>query len=114
MKSDELGRDYADGEVIFKQGEPGDVMYVIQSGRVRVSVHTTAGEVIVARTRLILAGLVLLIPVVDWLLPPRDQEVLVGTCEDLRPSLRAGTAPSRRSPGRRRPIAAGDAPARAR
>lgn len=28
-----LGREYADGEVICRQGEPGDRMFVIQSGR---------------------------------------------------------------------------------
>ena len=37
-----------------------------------------AGEVTVARTRLILAALVLLIPIVDWLLPPRETESLIG------------------------------------
>lgn len=29
-----LGRDYGDREVIVKQGEPGDCMYVIQDGQV--------------------------------------------------------------------------------
>lgn len=32
----ELGRIYHDGDIIVRQGEPGDCMYVIQSGRVRV------------------------------------------------------------------------------
>lgn len=31
-----LGKDYSDGEVIVQQGEPGDCMYVIQSGTVAV------------------------------------------------------------------------------
>lgn len=46
MKEGELGKIYADGEVIFKEGEKGEVMYVIQAGEVRitkklVSDHTT-------------------------------------------------------------------------
>ena len=32
-----LGRDYQAGDVLFREGEAGDVMFVIQSGRVRVS-----------------------------------------------------------------------------
>jgi len=31
-----LGRVYADGEVIVRQGDPGDCMYVVQSGTVEV------------------------------------------------------------------------------
>jgi len=46
MKEGELGKIYADGEVIFKEGEKGETMYVIQAGEVRitkklVSDHTT-------------------------------------------------------------------------
>ncbi len=37
-----LGRPYADGEVVCRQGEPGDCMYLIQSGAVEV-VHEEAG-----------------------------------------------------------------------
>ena len=33
-----LGREYVDGEVICRQGEPGEKMFVIQSGRVVVEV----------------------------------------------------------------------------
>lgn len=33
-----LGREYTDGEVICRQGEPGDRMFVIQSGRAVVEV----------------------------------------------------------------------------
>ena len=33
-----LGREYADGEVICRQGEPGDRMFVVQSGRAVVEV----------------------------------------------------------------------------
>jgi CRP-like cAMP-binding protein len=36
MKSGELGKEYKDGEVIIKQGESGNCMYVIQSGQVEV------------------------------------------------------------------------------
>lgn len=32
-----LGRDFQAGEVLFREGEAGDVMFVIQAGRVRVS-----------------------------------------------------------------------------
>lgn len=39
----ELGKVYADGEVIITEGETGDCMYVIQSGRVEVV--TQAGGV---------------------------------------------------------------------
>ena len=41
-----MGRDYADQEVICRQGEVGDRMYVIQSGRA-VVVHETAGSEVV-------------------------------------------------------------------
>jgi CRP/FNR family cyclic AMP-dependent transcriptional regulator len=32
-----LGRDFAVGEVLFREGEAGDHMFVVQSGRVRIS-----------------------------------------------------------------------------
>lgn len=32
-----LGREYADGEVICRQGDPGDAMYIVQAGRVTVT-----------------------------------------------------------------------------
>jgi CRP/FNR family transcriptional regulator, cyclic AMP receptor protein len=37
MTTGELGRVYKDGEVIFKEGDIGDVMYAIQSGTVKIS-----------------------------------------------------------------------------
>ena len=37
METGELGRVYQDGEVIIGEGQPGDRMYVIQSGRVAVT-----------------------------------------------------------------------------
>ena len=36
MAINELGRRYADGEVIVRQGETGDCMYVVQAGCVEV------------------------------------------------------------------------------
>ncbi|UCG38570.1 MAG: cyclic nucleotide-binding domain-containing protein [bacterium] len=48
MTTDELGRDYEDGEVVFREGEEGNVMFVIQRGRVRVSRTTGEGEVTIA------------------------------------------------------------------
>lgn len=33
MAESSLGRNYADGEILCRQGEPGDRMYIIQSGR---------------------------------------------------------------------------------
>ena len=35
-KDTTLGRQYMNGEIIIKQGEPGDCLYVIQKGRVEV------------------------------------------------------------------------------
>ena len=42
-----LGREYTDGEVICRQGEPGDRMFIIQSGRAVVEVD----EVFVTRLK---------------------------------------------------------------
>jgi CRP-like cAMP-binding protein len=36
MKEGQLGAEYNDGEVIVRQGELGDSMYVVQEGRVEV------------------------------------------------------------------------------
>jgi len=36
MESGGLGRTYRDGEIIVRQGEPGDCMFVIQHGTVEV------------------------------------------------------------------------------
>lgn len=41
----ELGRLYTDGEIIIKQGEPGDCLYVIQKGRVDVLMEDNGKEV---------------------------------------------------------------------
>jgi len=39
-----LGRDYADHEVIVKQGEPGNCMYVVQEGQVEAIAESNGHE----------------------------------------------------------------------
>ena len=46
--SDELGRDYKDGEVVFWEGEEGNTMYVIQRGQVRITKITGEGDATIA------------------------------------------------------------------
>jgi CRP-like cAMP-binding protein len=48
MKEGELGRVFPDGEAICREGEKGDCMYVIQSGKVRITKSTDSGEVTIA------------------------------------------------------------------
>lgn len=36
---------YGDGDVVMKQGDPGDTMYLIMRGKVRVETETPAGKV---------------------------------------------------------------------
>ncbi len=49
MGSDALGRLYADGDIIVRQGEPGDCMFTLQEGRLEVLVkHEGRDEVRVA------------------------------------------------------------------
>jgi CRP/FNR family transcriptional regulator, cyclic AMP receptor protein len=43
-----LGKDYADGELIVKEGDSGDCMYVIQEGEVDVFVTRDGRDVILA------------------------------------------------------------------
>ena len=43
-----FGREYAPGEVLFREGESGDVMFVIQSGSVRISKHVADYEKVLA------------------------------------------------------------------
>lgn len=45
MKEGELGRVYSDGEIIFKEGETGHVMYVIQSGKVKITKKTPSEDI---------------------------------------------------------------------
>ena len=51
MKIGELGRTYHDGEVIIRQGEPGDRMYVIQAGNVAVTRQTDGREIHIANLK---------------------------------------------------------------
>ena len=49
MTAHELGRLYKDGDVIVRQGEAGDCMYVIQEGRVQVFVEKDGKEVLLRK-----------------------------------------------------------------
>lgn len=48
MDSGELGKIYHDTEIILKQGEQGDYMYVVQEGLVEIINETDGGEVLLA------------------------------------------------------------------
>ncbi len=48
MVDGELGRVYSDGEVIFKEGDRGEEMFVIQSGRVKITKTTSSGDMEIA------------------------------------------------------------------
>jgi CRP/FNR family transcriptional regulator, cyclic AMP receptor protein len=48
MSSSELGRLYADGEVIIRQGEPGECMYVVLEGAADVVREHDGGETLLA------------------------------------------------------------------
>ena len=48
MKNGELGRVYADNEMIFGEGDKGDIMYVVQSGKVKITKLTQGGELTLA------------------------------------------------------------------
>jgi CRP-like cAMP-binding protein len=48
MTEGELGKVYSDGEVICREGEKGDIMFVVQSGRVEISKKTSSGEIVIA------------------------------------------------------------------
>ncbi|MEW6585269.1 MAG: cyclic nucleotide-binding domain-containing protein [Nitrospirota bacterium] len=48
MKEEELGRTYPDGDTIFEEGQEGDRMFVIQSGRVKITKKSPGGEMTVA------------------------------------------------------------------
>ncbi len=51
MTEGELGKVYSDGDIIFREGDAGDVMYVIQSGMVKVTRKTDSGEITIATLR---------------------------------------------------------------
>ena len=48
MDSQELGKLYHDTEIILKQGEHGDYLYIVQSGLVEIVNETDQGEVLLA------------------------------------------------------------------
>ncbi|RPI38508.1 MAG: GAF domain-containing protein [Nitrospiraceae bacterium] len=48
MEKGELGKNYAGGEIIFREGEKGEVMYAIQSGKVKITKFTPSGEITIA------------------------------------------------------------------
>jgi CRP-like cAMP-binding protein len=48
MSTGALGRVFEDGEVIVRQGDIGDCMYVIQEGKVGVYLETDGEEVLLA------------------------------------------------------------------
>jgi CRP-like cAMP-binding protein len=45
MNTGALGKEYQSGEVIVRQGDPGDCMYVVQDGQVEVVVAGQDGEI---------------------------------------------------------------------
>lgn len=51
MKSGGLGREYKNGEIIIRQGESGNCMYVIQSGEVEVLQNKNGSQVRLAVRR---------------------------------------------------------------
>jgi len=48
MSEGELGKVYSDGEIIFKEGDIGEAMYVIQSGEINITKKATSGDLIIA------------------------------------------------------------------
>lgn len=48
MSSGELGKLYADGDIIIRQGDVGNCMYAIQSGEVEILVGEGAQQVLIA------------------------------------------------------------------
>lgn len=48
MAEGELGKVYADDEIIFKEGDKGEEMFVIQSGRVKITKKTSTGDLLIA------------------------------------------------------------------
>ncbi len=51
MKDGKLGKTYNDGEAIVREGELGERMFIIQSGRVRVSRNMNGNEVKLAELK---------------------------------------------------------------
>jgi putative methionine-R-sulfoxide reductase with GAF domain len=48
MSEGELGRIYSDGDIIFKEGDIGEAMYVIQSGKINITKKATSGDLVIA------------------------------------------------------------------
>jgi CRP/FNR family transcriptional regulator, cyclic AMP receptor protein len=48
MNESKLGRIYSDGEIIFREGDAGDALYVIQSGKITITKKATSGELVIA------------------------------------------------------------------
>jgi len=48
MRDSELGRLYSDGEIIFKEGDVGDALYMIQSGKITITKKAASGELVIA------------------------------------------------------------------
>ena len=44
LVTDFVRRDFKQGETIFQQGDPGEVLYLIESGQVRIFVHGKDGQ----------------------------------------------------------------------
>jgi len=51
MEIDDLGKDFPDGEVIFREGDPGDCMYIIQKGKVKITKGTPEGDLHITTLR---------------------------------------------------------------
>ena len=51
MKNKKLGKRYRDGEIIIKQGDRGNSLYVVQEGRVDVIHETPEGDIKLAELR---------------------------------------------------------------
>jgi CRP-like cAMP-binding protein len=48
MKEGHLGKHYSDGDIIFREGENADQMYIIQSGKVEISKAAPSGDIALA------------------------------------------------------------------
>ena len=44
MKNEGIGKIYADGEIICSEGESGNIMYVIQSGKIKITKKSETGK----------------------------------------------------------------------
>ncbi len=51
MEDGKLGKTYSDGDIIVRQGEKGDRMFIIQSGKVRVTRVTDNREIQLAELK---------------------------------------------------------------